>query len=63
MLILTRRKGGRVILMLPEGQQIIVTVTEIDRGKVRLGFTAPDDIPIYREELLDRPDPHAVGKE
>jgi len=48
MLILTRRKEESVII---DGN-IKVTVLGIDRGHVKLGFEAPDDVNIVREELL-----------
>lgn len=51
MLVLTRKVGERVHI----GDNIVVTVTDIDRGRVRLGLEAPRDVPIHREELL----PHA----
>ncbi len=33
------------------GSDIIVTVVDIDRGKVRIGIQAPRDVPILRAEL------------
>jgi carbon storage regulator len=32
--------------------QIVITVVDIQRGKVRIGIEAPRDVPVYREELL-----------
>ena len=32
---------------------IIIEVVNIDRGKIRLGITAPQSVPIHRTELLD----------
>ena len=37
---------------LPDGRTIKVTVLESDRGHTRLGFEAPVDVRIHREELL-----------
>jgi carbon storage regulator len=34
------------------GDNICITVVDIDRGKVRLGIEAPRNIPVYRQELL-----------
>ncbi len=49
MLILTRSYEQSVII----NGDIKVTVLGIDRrGTVRLGFDAPDDVNIVREELL-----------
>jgi carbon storage regulator len=47
MLILSRKLGEKVVI----GDNITVTVVDIDRGKVRLGFEAPRDIQINRLEL------------
>jgi carbon storage regulator len=48
MLVLSRKHGERIII--GDGE-IIVTVVEIQGGKVRLGITAPKDMPIHREEV------------
>jgi carbon storage regulator len=47
MLILTRRPGERVVI----DEEIMVTVMEISGNLVRLGFSAPDGVSIYREEI------------
>ena len=49
MLVLSRRVGETIHI----GHNITVTVTDIDRGRVRLGISAPKEVPIYREELID----------
>lgn len=51
MLVLSRKVGEKIYI----GENIAVTVVEVDRGKVRIGIEAPRDVPIRREELLDRP--------
>ncbi len=48
MLILTRRKEQSVII----NGNIKITVLGVCRGQVRLGFEAPIDVEILREELL-----------
>ena len=48
MLALSRLPGQAVLI----GDSIKVIVTRIDRGKVRLAFDAPRDVPIWREELV-----------
>ena len=50
MLILSRKAGEKIYI----GDDIVLVVTKIDRGKVRIGIDAPKDIPILREELLPR---------
>ena len=55
MLTLSRKAGERVVLTLPDGREIWVGVVTVKaNGSVRLGFTAPDDVEIWREELLAR---------
>ena len=49
MLILTRKPGQSVVI----GNSVRVTVLESSAGSVRLGFVAPDEVSIYREELYD----------
>jgi len=53
MLILTRRPGESIIIELPTGEQIKVTVLTNTSNQVRIGTDAPDDIAIMREELLE----------
>jgi carbon storage regulator len=53
MLVLTRRVGESILIKLPTGEQITVTVLGIKGNQVRIGTDAPDDISIVREELLD----------
>lgn len=45
MLVLSRKLGERIYI----GDSIVVTVVDIDRGKVRLGIEAPRDIEILRD--------------
>ena len=54
MLVLTRSKDEFCVIVLPDGREIEVKHLEIKKGKVRLGFTAPDDIKVYRSEVMDR---------
>jgi carbon storage regulator len=48
MLVLSRKLGEKIFI----GENICITVVDIDRGKIRLGIEAPRDVPIYRQELL-----------
>jgi len=50
MLVLTRKVGEKIYL----GENIIVTVTAVSGQQVRLGFTAPAEVSILRNELLVR---------
>lgn len=49
MLVLSRTLGQKIYI----GEKIVITVTSIDRGKIRLGIEAPSNVPIVREELLE----------
>ena len=50
MLILTRRLGESVKI----GDEVTVTVLGIKGSQVRLGFTAPRDVAVHREEIYER---------
>jgi len=47
MLRITRRAGERIVL----GDDVIIEVTEVKGGTVRIGIQAPRSVRIYREEL------------
>ncbi len=57
MLVLSRKLGEKICI----GENICITVVDVERGKIRLGIEAPRDVPIFRQELLtgkpDRPSP------
>ena len=55
MLVLSRKLGEKIYV----GDNICITVVDIDRGKIRLGIEAPRDVPIYRHELLPRINNHS----
>jgi carbon storage regulator len=48
MLVLSRKLGEKIYI----GDNICITVVDIDRGKIRLGIEAPRDVAIFRQELL-----------
>jgi carbon storage regulator len=48
MLVLSRKLGERILI----GENICITVVDIDRGKIRLGIDAPRDVPVFRQELI-----------
>jgi carbon storage regulator len=50
MLVLTRGVGQQLVI---DGR-VVVTVTEVRGAKVRLGVTAPPDVPVDRKEVHDR---------
>jgi carbon storage regulator len=54
MLILTRRPTQTVTI----GSDITVTVLEIRGRQVRIGVSAPRDIPVLREEINEKARSH-----
>ena len=50
MLILSRRPGESVKI----GDEITVTVLSVKGGQVRLGFSAPPNVAVHREEVHER---------
>lgn len=47
MLVLSRKPGEQVYV----GNDIIITVTEVSGGKVKIGIEAPRRLPVLRGEL------------
>lgn len=47
MLILSRKEGQRIIIR----DDIVITIVEIHRDRVRIGFEAPNDVTVHREEV------------
>ncbi len=50
MLVLSRKEGERIVV----ANCIQLTVVAVTGNKVKLGFTAPADISIHRQEVQDR---------
>ncbi len=50
MLVLSRKKGERIVI----GGNIEVTVVGVRGNCVRLGFRAPDEVAIHREEIFQQ---------
>ena len=50
MLVLTRKPGESIRL----GDGIIVTILETTGGQVKVGITAPPQLPVHREEIYLR---------
>jgi carbon storage regulator len=49
MLVLSRQRDESIII----GDNIVVTVVDIQRDKVRLGIEAPKNIPVHRQEVYE----------
>jgi carbon storage regulator len=56
MLVLSRKLGEKIVI----GDNIVVTVVKIDRNQIRVGIEAPQDIPVYREEIAPERLPTAM---
>ena len=50
MLVLTRKVGETVMI----GDDIALTITRVERDRVRLSFSAPEEIVILRRELYEQ---------
>jgi carbon storage regulator len=50
MLILTRKVDQAIVIQ----GNILVTVLRVERDRVKLGISAPEEITVLREELLQR---------
>jgi len=51
MLILSRKIGEKVLIKTPAGEEIEVVLVDIDRDKARLGFSAPLNVIILRDDI------------
>jgi len=50
MLVITRKDSERIFI----GDDIVITVMDISRGKVRIGIEAPRELSVDREEVRAR---------
>ena len=49
MLVLSRHRDESIVI----GDNVVVTIVDIRRDKVRLGIDAPGEIPVHRREVYD----------
>ena len=47
MLVLTRKTNQSIMI----GDEVEVSVLAVSRDKIRLGITAPRDVPVFRKEV------------
>ncbi len=47
MLVLSRKLGEKIVI----GDNIVITVVKIGRNQIRIGIEAPQEVPVYREEI------------
>jgi carbon storage regulator len=57
MLVLSRKLGEKFHI----GNDVRITIVKVDRHSVRIGIEAPDDVSVYREEVLML-DPAGAGE-
>jgi carbon storage regulator len=50
MLVLSRKPRESIII----GEDIVITIVDIGRGRVQIGVRAPSYIPVYRQEIVER---------
>jgi carbon storage regulator CsrA len=50
MLVVTRKAGEKIVI--PEAGIEITVVASLPNGRVRIGVKAPEDMKVFREELL-----------
>ena len=51
MLVLTRRRGERIII----SKDIVIEIVDMTANVVKIGITAPKEVVIIREELKEVP--------
>lgn len=61
MLVLSRKKDERIFINVPRSGQIEIMICEVDQGKVKMGFNAPVDFKIEREEIANSPKNHCFA--
>jgi carbon storage regulator CsrA len=56
MLVLTRKSQQAIVVGNAAGMSAVlrITVLEINRGQVRLGFDLSEDIPVHRAEVWEK---------
>ncbi len=50
MLVLSRKRNERIMI----GDSIIVTVVDFYQNSVRIGISAPAEVPVHRQEIAER---------
>lgn len=49
MLVLSRQRDESIII----GDNIVITIVDIRGDKVRLGISAPTEVPVHRQEVYE----------
>ncbi len=53
MLVLSRKKQEEIIVLTPQGEQILLKVIKINESSIRIGLEAKPDYQIIRGELME----------
>ncbi len=49
MLVLSRKRNEQIVI----AENVVITVVDIRRDKVRLGIEAPKSVPVHRKEVYE----------
>ena len=52
MLVLERKKNQKI--MIGDRGEIEIMIVELGGGRVKLGITAPQNVPVHREEIFTK---------
>ena len=52
MLVLSRRRNEKLVIVTPKGEELVVCVIDVRGDRVKLGVEAPADHAIHREEIM-----------
>ena len=64
MLVLSRKIGEVIHIDEDEfGLHVEVTIIDVERGKVRVGISAPRNVKIFRQELVRRNRERDLGRD
>ncbi len=53
MLVLSRKKQEEIVIVTPEGEEIVLKVIKISESSIRIGLEANPDYQIMRGELME----------
>ena len=54
MLVLAREKFEEIVIIIPDGRKIIVTMCQSSQDKGKIGIEADKDIAIHRKEVWEK---------
>lgn len=53
MLVLSRQRDERIVIITPEGREIEICVVDAQLGKCRIGVAADKSVVVHRKEVYD----------